>query len=46
MHIFFSHYYVMWQLLARRQIDILTAQAWLSESKELEDKVCYLGFTT
>lgn len=27
------------QLLARRQIDMLTAHAWLLESKELEDKV-------
>ncbi|KAJ4717760.1 putative Inter-alpha-trypsin inhibitor heavy chain-related [Melia azedarach] len=30
-------------LLARRQIDILTAQAWLSESKELEDKVAKMS---
>lgn len=27
------------QVFARRQINLLTAQAWLSESKQLEDKV-------
>ena len=30
------------QVLAKRHIDMLTAQAWLLGSKELEEKVCCL----
>lgn len=30
---------ICWQILTRRQIDIVTCHAWLSESKELEEKV-------
>lgn len=29
------------QVFARRWIDVLTSQAWFSESKELEEKVGY-----
>ncbi|XP_031262050.1 von Willebrand factor A domain-containing protein DDB_G0292028-like isoform X1 [Pistacia vera] len=34
------------RLFARRQIDMLTARAWLSESKELEDKVAKMSIQT
>ncbi|XP_031262052.1 von Willebrand factor A domain-containing protein DDB_G0292028-like isoform X1 [Pistacia vera] len=34
------------KLFARRQIDMLTARAWLSESKELEDKVAKMSIQT
>ncbi|XP_044497452.1 inter alpha-trypsin inhibitor, heavy chain 4-like isoform X2 [Mangifera indica] len=34
------------RLLARRQIDMLTAHAWLLESKELEDKVAKISIQT
>ncbi|KAH9665266.1 VWFA domain-containing protein [Citrus sinensis] len=34
------------RLLARRQIEILTAQAWFSESKELEEKVAKMSIQT
>ncbi|KAM7253638.1 hypothetical protein ACFE04_021792 [Oxalis oulophora] len=34
------------KVCAKRQIDILTAIAWLSESKELEDKVAKLSIQT
>lgn len=33
--------FLSWKVFARRQINLLTAQAWLSSSKQLEDKVCY-----
>lgn len=28
------------QIFAKQQIELLTAQAWLSQKKQLEDKVC------
>ncbi|TYJ17920.1 hypothetical protein E1A91_A09G086700v1 [Gossypium mustelinum] len=34
------------RILTRRQIDILTCHAWLSESKELEDKVAKISLQT
>ncbi|KAI9161805.1 hypothetical protein LWI28_020817 [Acer negundo] len=34
------------RIFARRQIDILTAQAWLFESKELEEKVSKMSIQT
>ncbi|KAJ0075235.1 hypothetical protein Patl1_33716 [Pistacia atlantica] len=34
------------RLFARRQIDMLTARAWLSESKELEDNVAKMSIQT
>ncbi|XVE88610.1 hypothetical protein DITRI_Ditri19aG0083100 [Diplodiscus trichospermus] len=34
------------RILAKRQIDILTCQAWLSESKELEEKVAKISMQT
>ncbi|KAL4313388.1 hypothetical protein GQ457_01G040710 [Hibiscus cannabinus] len=34
------------RVLARRQIDIITCHAWLSESKELEEKVAKISLQT
>ncbi|KAK8629211.1 hypothetical protein V6N13_078063 [Hibiscus sabdariffa] len=34
------------RILARRQIDIITCHAWLSESKELEEKVAKISLQT
>ncbi|XVF35154.1 hypothetical protein REPUB_Repub18cG0120500 [Reevesia pubescens] len=34
------------RVLARQQIDLLTAQAWFSESKQLEEKVAQLSMQT
>ncbi|XP_057977482.1 uncharacterized protein LOC131164366 isoform X2 [Malania oleifera] len=34
------------KVLARRQVDILTAQAWLSENKQLEGKVAKMSIGT
>ncbi|KAH7865192.1 hypothetical protein Vadar_003383 [Vaccinium darrowii] len=34
------------RVLARRQIDILTSRAWLTESKELEEKVAKMSIQT
>ncbi|OMO67188.1 von Willebrand factor, type A [Corchorus capsularis] len=34
------------RVLARQQIDLLTAQAWLSENKQLEEKVAKLSIQT
>lgn len=38
-------WYKFWysfQVLAKRHVDLFTAQAWLLKSEELEEKVCLL----
>lgn len=34
-----SVYFPVQQVLAKQQIELLTAQAWFSENKDLEEKV-------
>lgn len=34
------------QVLARQQIELLTAQAWLTENKDLEQKVATTSYIT
>jgi hypothetical protein len=43
---FSFHFILKLQVLAKQQMDLLTAKAWLSENKQLEQKVTYYALVS